>query len=89
MKMNGVRSLDREWLPRRNTPNMKKIINDVLPALELLLHKDNKSDVKNVDAPWRGSQNHYMKSLVPKRYISIFVYLRKMQSKFGIYWKMH
>jgi hypothetical protein len=27
----------------------------------------------------------HMKSLVPKRYKSIFVYSRKMQSKFGIY----
>jgi hypothetical protein len=31
----------------------------------------------------------YMKSLVPKRYKSIFVYSRKMQSKFEIYWEMH
>jgi hypothetical protein len=31
----------------------------------------------------------HMKSLVPKRYKSIFVYSRKMQSKFGIYWEMH
>jgi hypothetical protein len=31
----------------------------------------------------------HMKSLVPKRNKSIFVYLRKMQSKFEIYWKMH
>jgi hypothetical protein len=32
----------------------------------------------------------HVKSLVPKRYIiSMFVYLRKMQSMLGIYWKMH
>jgi hypothetical protein len=31
--------------------------------------------------------NKQMKSLVPKRYQ--FLYLRKMQSKFGIYWEMH
>jgi hypothetical protein len=30
-----------------------------------------------------------MKSLVPKRYKCIFVYLRKMQPKFEIYWEMH
>jgi hypothetical protein len=34
-----------------------------------------------------------LKSLVPKCYASmsksIFVYLRKMQSKFEIYWEMH
>jgi hypothetical protein len=29
------------------------------------------------------------RSLVPKRYKSIFVYSRKMQSKFEIYWEMH
>jgi hypothetical protein len=36
----------------------------------------NKNGVKNL-------------SLVPKRYKSIFVYSRKMQSKFEIYWEMH
>jgi hypothetical protein len=30
----------------------------------------------------------HVKSLVPKHYKSIFVYSRKMQSKFGIYWEM-
>jgi hypothetical protein len=30
-----------------------------------------------------------VKSLVPKYYKSIFVYSRKMQSKFEIYWEMH
>jgi hypothetical protein len=30
-----------------------------------------------------------LKSLVPKRYKSIFMYSRKMQSKFEIHWEMH
>jgi hypothetical protein len=38
---------------------------------------------------WYHIPYNYMKSLVPKRYISIFVYLRKRQANFGIYWEMH
>jgi hypothetical protein len=31
----------------------------------------------------------HLKSLVPKCYKSIFLYLRKMQPKFGIYWDIN
>jgi hypothetical protein len=54
------------------------------------IHKYCKVASELAPATWaEQAPTRQMKSLVPKRYKSIFVYSRKMQSKSEIYCEMH